>query len=115
TAWRHLETQPLGMETESVAAGVVPSQRVFASRSLNFATAALQSASPKAPILRVADAVGTASVKRTAARRRNARPGSLSINSFQDAQLLDVVQNLTNVPDLDTLPETVTLNETKTP
>jgi len=112
TAWRDLEDQPRTHDLDQPLIGSSRYiDRVFAERVLNRATTVLQSHAPKAPVLRVGEFVSEG--KKRKSKSRKLRLSSLAVNSFEDAQLLSVVQELTNARDLDTLPETVTLNEEK--
>jgi Caspase domain len=114
TAWRELPEAPRTTDVTQTTADALPAaDYVVADSAVGAAAAALQLTSAKAPTLCVADVVMPGRKKRASSSNRKYRVSSVSVNSFQDAQLLGVVQNLTNTADLDTLPDVVTFNENK--
>ena len=115
TAWRQLPDQPwTAGVSETAADEAADAESALADPATSFAATRLQPGSPKTPVLRISEIVGAAArMKRSSSSSaRQSRLASISVNSFQDAQLLGVIQNLTSGPDLDELPETVTFNET---
>ena len=114
TAWRQLAEEPsTSSVTDTTADAVAADESVMDEPALSLAATALQATSAKAPTFRMADVVGTPRKSRRKTSAHKGRVSSVSVSSFQDAQLLSAVQNLTNLRDLDAIPDTYTYNQTK--
>ncbi len=115
TAWRELADVSRTSDVSDTTTDDAPSADdtgVADEPALSLAATALHSTSPKTPTYRISDVVGTGRKKTSAqSSSRKFRVASVSVGSFQDAQLLGVIQNLTNTSDLDALPDTVTYNQ----
>lgn len=112
TAWRHLKANAFtleGIDPVVVETGKKLA-RILAGKALNHAATVLQSASPKAPVLRVAEVIKDAGQKLSAPNANLSDIASFAVNALRDAPLLDAIQALMQQSDLDALPVSVTVN-----
>lgn len=111
TAWRHLANRDRldDILAPNISGSNAQWVKSLTETALTHATSILQSGFPKAPVVQVAQLLKQVMGGQKASKSVARKALALAAQSLGDAPLLDILQTMTRVGDLDSLPSNITL------